>query len=78
MIFEAVMMAICVFVLTVGHPGLTLGRFWNTGEFHWRQGRSREVEKKDQTRQHAGTTEVAGAESYTPSSGDSSEHKRND
>ncbi|KAK5047202.1 hypothetical protein LTR84_006724 [Exophiala bonariae] len=78
MIFEAVMMVICVFVLTVGHPGLTLGNYWNIGEFHWRQGRNREIEKQHhQTHGHAVTSEVVEAESYTPSSGDSSEHKTN-
>lgn len=28
-------MAICVTVLTVAHPGLTLGTRWNAGQFHW-------------------------------------------
>lgn len=73
MIFEAVMMAICVLVLTVGHPGLTLGSYWNTGKFHWRQNRNREVEKQHQPHRQAATTGAAEPESYTPSSGGSLE-----
>lgn len=73
MIFEAVMMAICVLVLTVGHPGLTLGSYWNTGKFHWRQSRAREVEKQHQPQRQATTTGAADPESYTPSSGESLE-----
>ncbi|KEF56423.1 uncharacterized protein A1O9_08004 [Exophiala aquamarina CBS 119918] len=45
MIFEAAMMSICVFVLTIAHPGLTLGAHWNRGKFHWNQKQKREVKK---------------------------------
>lgn len=72
MIFEGVMMAICVCVLTVAHPGLTLGAHWNTGGFHWSQKRNREVEKQHH-HQPTATTGVE-AESYGQASEGSSEH----
>jgi hypothetical protein len=73
MIFEGVMMAICVCVLTVAHPGLTLGARWNTGAFHWSQRRNRELEKQHHGHQ---PTPIAGAEAESSelSSGGSSEH----
>lgn len=74
MIFEGAMMAICVCVLTVAHPGLTLGARWNTGAFHWSKKRNREVEK--QQHHHQPPTAIAGAEAENSelSSGGSSEH----
>jgi hypothetical protein len=57
-IFEGVMMAICVCVLTVAHPGVTLGARWNTGKFHWRLRRNGEAEK---TQHHESmVTEIQG------------------
>jgi hypothetical protein len=35
MIFDGLMMLICVAVLTVAHPGIMLGRRWDDGAFHW-------------------------------------------
>jgi hypothetical protein len=33
-------------VLTIAHPGLTLGARWNTGEFFWSVKRKRGAEKQ--------------------------------
>lgn len=67
------MMFICVSVLTIAHPGLTLGAHWNRGTFHWNQKRYQEGEKQHP---HQAPANTAGAEleRREQSSGGSSEN----
>ena len=72
-IFEGVMMVICVFVLTVGHPGLTLGAHWNRGAFSWRSRRDPETESNIHYQQGSAVT-GAEAERIDLSRKGSSDH----
>ena len=66
------MMVICVCVLTIAHPGLTLGARWNTGEFHWRLKRYQREEKYHNHQRRAPAEGTAKSKDFP--SGTSSEH----
>jgi hypothetical protein len=68
MIFDGAMMLICVLVLTLAHPGITLKERWNTGEFHWRSRKAAQHEKNAPASSGASSEHAPGKEArYSPS-----------
>ncbi|RMZ91265.1 hypothetical protein DV736_g1488, partial [Chaetothyriales sp. CBS 134916] len=45
MILDGTMMIICVYALTITHPGIMLGSLWNLGAFYWRSKKLPPAEK---------------------------------
>ncbi|KAJ9605136.1 Envelope glycoprotein gp160 [Cladophialophora chaetospira] len=57
-VFESVMMVICVCALTIAHPGVTLGAHWNKRGFHWGRKRHQDVEKRHPSSSPSDSQEV--------------------